>query len=523
MIKKIALGLLAMAAVLVSITVVLVMSLQAPRMDVPDRNSWVFNDVILVESGSPPRPGSRLRIDAGQIVEVTQPRSAQESPARSLPAVAMRGGGDEGVSKDSGDTTDLAGLYISPGLSDLHVHYPPKIAVGNAELWSLLLLAHGVTSIRETGSIDGSIFAVREAIRDGRFPGPRIFACGAMLDGEEPSFPSNRVVATPEEAREAVASLAAEGADCIKAYNMLSLDALAAIREAAAKAGLPLIGHAPHSATLEEAGLVDLQHGTGAVVVDRERVGRSDFLAADWVSMDDERIAHVARVSLEQDIAHTPTLVNGRMRLLLADDQQAEEVMARDSGLRHLPRFWQAAWGTIWGAPFVIGDAESEERNEFFRTRQAMMTTGLHEAGVRIHAGTDTLMPFVAPGSSLHGELADLVAAGIAPDDVWEIATREAGRTLALPGLGSIAVGAPADLIFLRSNPSGDIAAFSEIEAVLADGRLYRRAELDAMLATADAHFHGTLYSGVMNTVVAVVQSQFVPDHEGTRNFGGQP
>jgi adenine deaminase len=211
------------------------------------------------------------------------------------------------------------------------------------------------------------------------------------------------------------------------------------------------------------------------------------------------------------------------MRLFLANDQQAAKVMLRDSGLRHLPRFWRAAWGTIWGAPFIRGDAEGEERNDFFRARQAVLTARLHEAGVRIHAGTDTLMPFVAPGSSLHGELTDLVAAGILPDDVWEIATREAGRSLGLPGLGRIEVGAPADLIFLRSNPSGDLAAFSEIEAVLADGRLYRRAELDAMLATADAHFHGTLYSGVMNTVVAVMQSQFAPDHEGTRNFGGQP
>ena len=82
------------------------------------------------------------------------------------------------------------------------------------------------------------------------------------------------------ESREAVATLAAKGADCIKAYNMLQPDALAAIRQAAAEAELSVIGHAPHSVSFEEAGLVDLQHGTGAVVVDRERVGCSDFRAA---------------------------------------------------------------------------------------------------------------------------------------------------------------------------------------------------------------------------------------------------
>jgi cytosine/adenosine deaminase-related metal-dependent hydrolase len=148
------------------------------------------------------------------------------------------------------------------------------------------------------------------------------------------------------------------------------------------------------------------------------------------------------------------------------------------------------------------------------------MTVGLHNAGVRIHAGTDTLMPFVAPGSSLLGELDELVAAGIVPDDVWRIATREAGQSLGVPGVGTLDVGAPADLVFLRSNPAGNIAAFSEIEAVLADGRLYRRADLDAMLAAMDAHFHGALYSSVMDVAMALVRGMFAPDHDGTQTFG---
>jgi imidazolonepropionase-like amidohydrolase len=493
--KRVIIALSTLAIGLMSVFGLLLFALQAPRMDVPDNASWVFQDVVLVEAGHAPRPHRRLLIEDGVIAAIGA------------------------ASKEPGDASDLAGLYVSPGLTDLHVHYPPKIAIGNAELWSLLLLAHGVTSIRETGSVDGSIFAVREAIRDSNYPGPRIFACGAMLDGERPSFPSNQVVATASEARSAVEGLAAEGADCIKAYNMLSADALAAITSAAMEAGLPVIGHVPHSVPFEEAGLVDLQHGTGAVVVDRERVGRSDFLAADWLTMDDQRVAHVARVSLEKDIAHTPTLVNARMRRLLSEDRRAQQLMARDSGLRHLPRFWPTVWATIWGPPFLAGDVESEARFELFRTRQAALTAGLHDAGVRIHAGTDTLMPFVAPGSSFHGELADLVAAGIAPDDVWKIATREAGRSLSVPGLGTLEVGAPADLVFLRSNPTGNIAALGEVEAVMAAGRLYRRADLDAMLAVADAHFHGAFYTAMMDTVIAFAQGMFAPDHDGTRHF----
>ena len=151
------------------------------------------------------------------------------------------------------------------------------------------------------------------------------------------------------------------------------------------------------------------------------------------------------------------------------------------------------------------------------------MTARLHAHGVRVHAGTDTLMPYVAPGSSLHGELAELRDAGIASDDVWNIATREAGHTLGLAGLGTLEVGAPADLLFLRSDPRGDLSALREIEAVLADGRLYRRADIEAMLAQTDAHFHGFFYDSVMQATMKFVQQGFSPQHGDTDDFGDSP
>ena len=473
-----------------ALALALVAALQPPQLPVPDRRDHVFPDVTLLEPGRSPLAGRTLRIADGLIESVAETENGGASTA---------------------EAKDLAGLFVTPGLVDMHVHYPPTVAVGNAELWSLLLLAHGVTSVRETGSIDGSVFGVREAIRDGEFPGPRIFACGAMLDGSPPSFPSNRVVRTPAEARLAVEEQAARGADCIKAYNMLAPEALAAIRAAAADAGLPVIGHVPHSVPMEEAGLVDLQHGTGVVQVDRDRVGRMDFRLEDWVTVDDARIAHAARVSQAQGIAHTPTLVNARMRRLLVSGADAA-IVARDSGLRHLPRFWFSVWRAIWAPPFAAGDADAVAVHDHFRARQAAMTAGLHAAGVQLHAGTDTLMPYVAPGSSLHGELAELAAAGLAPEAVWRIATRDAGKSLGLPGLGTLAPGAPADLVFLRADPRGDLSALGRVEAVVADGRLYRRADFEEALARYDAHFHGRLYDSVMGVAVSLLQGSFAPE-----------
>ena len=49
--------------------------------------------------------------------------------------------------------------------------------------------------------------------------------------------------------------------------------------------------------------------------------------------------------------------------------------------------------------------------------------------------------------------------------------------------LGSIEPGKLADLVLLDANPLDDIRNTQKIRAVVADGRLYRRAHLDQLLA----------------------------------------
>jgi hypothetical protein len=46
----------------------------------------------------------------------------------------------------------------------------------------------------------------------------------------------------------------------------------------------------------------------------------------------------------------------------------------------------------------------------------------LHEAGITLHVGTDTLNPFVVPGASLWTELRDLTQAGFTPEQAWTAA-----------------------------------------------------------------------------------------------------
>ena len=52
---------------------------------------------------------------------------------------------------------------------------------------------------------------------------------------------------------------------------------------------------------------------------------------------------------------------------------------------------------------------------------------------------------------------------------------------------GTVEPGKLADLVLLEANPLEDISNTQRIRAVVADGRLYRRADLDRLLAEVEA------------------------------------
>ena len=108
----------------------------------------------------------------------------------------------------------------------------------------------------------------------------------------------------------------------------------------------------------------------------------------------------------------------------------------------------------------------------------------LHEAGVVLLAATDVGIPMLVPGLSLHEELALLVEAGLTPLEALRTATVNPARILGIAdSLGTIEAGKLADLVILDANPLADIVNTRRIRAVVADGRLYRRADIDRLLA----------------------------------------
>ncbi len=350
--------------------------LQPPRLPVPERGSFTLRDVTVINPGAERLAHVDVVVESGRIA-----------------ALRPAAGHDPAGPPDEPGAFSCLGCFALPGLIDMHAHLPPRVAVGNERLFSLLFLANGVTMIREIGSPDGSAYDVRDAIDSGEFPGPRVASCGWVLDGDPPARANNLVLRTPDDARAAVAEAVRHGARCLKLYNMLSREVVLALAEAAGEAGLPLTAHVPHAVSLLDAPyLADVQHLTGVPLpADPARVGRNDYLNADFAKLSDERIEAVTAAALRQGTIHTPALVNEEVRRTLGDPER----FPPHPQVAFLPAFWSVIWHTLWKAPNTGSD---EAIYEGFLARDRAAVAAFLRSGVTVYAGTDTLMPYVAPG-----------------------------------------------------------------------------------------------------------------------------
>lgn len=451
-------------------------------LPLPDRGA-VLEGVTLIEPGGSRRGGMRLVIEGATLARVEESGSSSGA---------------------------FAGAFVLPGLSDVHVHFPPPSLPGQTELFALLHLLHGVTAVRDAGDVDGvSTAPAIEGVEAGRFPGPRVFACGPFVDGDPPRWGNSLVAGTPEEGRAAVRTVAERGFDCVKAYNELDAPTLAAIRDEASVQGLPVIGHVPGAVPYEEARLDDAQHLIGVAPALEDRTVVFPQILRAWQQLDDARLDRVIAVALEHGLAHTPTLVTID-RLIAQEDPEA---VRREADAQLLARFYR---DVIWSAEEGISAARLMEPGDFEMVRgasaiQRRAVKRMYDAGVELHTGTDAMIAFVVPGAGLHRELRLLESAGLTPEQVLELSSRTSARHLR-EGLGELRAGAPAELAVFRDDPTRDLAALDTLVAVVRDGRLYTREDLEKRLARYRGHYESALYDALVTPIVRAVLARSVPD-----------
>lgn len=447
-----------------------------------------------------PVPDRGVTVDHVTVIQPGEGRRADQTLAVSDTTI-------DAIAPSGGATGPYAGMYVLPGLINMHAHHPPQNIPVARDLFPLLFLMHGVTAVRDAGDVDGkTVLPLREAITKGAMPGPRIFACGPFVDGTETTWQNTRHVTDPRDAAAAIREVKAAGYDCAKIYNSLTPDVLASLVAAAKAEGLPTIGHVPRLAPYP-GGIADVQHFTGAAVVPNTDPRPFPELMDAWAKFDEAQAERTVKATLHAGNANTPTLVTTAK----SANYDHYEDMRRSAEAALLPRYFaDVIWHPTEGLPRDVS-----EKN-LTRLKTAMvaikgLVKRLHHAGAVLHIGTDTLTAFVVPGADTHEEMRLFAESGLPLEEVWKIATSGNGAALK-PGLGRLDVGAPADFLIFRADPTQDLANLATLEAVVADGRLYTKADLEARLARLKSHWSNPIVDGVMTELVRAAMAQFRAD-----------
>lgn len=386
----------------------------------------VRGGTLIDGTGGAPLPGATIVVRDGRVAEVT---AAGGAPLRA---------GTEGI--------DARGKWIVPGLIDMHVHYHPG--------WmDALFLRHGVTTVRDVGGGLDSILALREDSRAAGFVGPRIFACGPLIDGPWPRHGTGLSVSvqTVTEARDMARRLLDRGVDCLKIYEQLTPALVEAVVREAEGTRVPVTAHLRDTTALQalDLGVRGLEHAFG------------------FEACDETVAAQVVRRVVERGAYVVPTLAITEQLSRLGSPEQ--ETMAL---LTEIPDARRLYWRRTAAAASPDRKASAARRLECLKPFVAR----LQRAGGQVVAGSDTSNPYVVPGASLHRELELLVEAGLSPREALAAATRTAAAFLGQSQtVGTLEVGKRADLVVLGADPIASIAAIRQVEVVIRDGRVVWR------------------------------------------------
>jgi imidazolonepropionase-like amidohydrolase len=415
------------------------------------------------EGGRPVDDGTVVALAADRMVDV------EAGKVRQGAVVLVRGERIEAV-LDRGQALpagarvlELPGCTLLPGLIDCHTHLVGELqgagvpaidrsaaqeafsGVRNARATVLA----GFTSVRDVGTFRAFVdVALRDAIRDGTVPGPRMAVAGAYVTvpggggavtGLAPDVALPRELrfgeaSSPAEVRERVRAILYGGADLIKVI------ATGAVLAPGTRPGTPELSEAEIRAAVEEAaahGAHVAAHAHGAEGV-RNAVRAGVRSVEHGSLLDDEAVELLA----EREVYLVADIYNG--------DWIAEE--GRRQG-------WPAE-------TLAKNDATTGAQREGFAKAVA--------AGVRIAYGTDS-------GVYPHGwnalQLPYMVRHGMSPMAALRSATVVAAELLGWQDrVGALSPGRYADAIAVPGDPLADLGRLAEVVFVMQGGRVLKRA-----------------------------------------------
>ncbi|HSF68402.1 MAG TPA: amidohydrolase family protein [Nitrospiraceae bacterium] len=346
---------------------------------------------------------------------------------------------------------DGRGLTLLPGLIDCHVHLclgaePDVVDAIAQETPALTLLKSssaarqtleaGVTTVRDVGSRDHSIFALQRAIERGLVLGPRVVAAGQAICmiGGHARFIGQEV----------------EGAEQVRSVVRAQIAAGAAVIKVVASGGVLTPGTSPDQAqmTIEE-----LQ----AAVEEAQRAGRKVAAHAHGSA----GMKNAVRAGVHS-IEHATLM-----------DEEAAAMMKRQSVFM-VPTLSALATTAACRLGCGIPESALNKAKSMTKRHQLSFKNALRD-GILIAMGTDAGTPFNFHGQNTQ-ELERMVALGMSPMQAILASTSAAARLIGIQDrVGTIEKGKLADLLLLEGNPLRRIDLLrdrSRIIGVMQSGRI---------------------------------------------------
>ncbi len=455
---------------------------------VPDRPLVITGVTVIPGNGAPARPQQTVVIQDGRITAI--------SPA--------------GRGNPRGQVVDGRGKYLIAGLWDMHAHLANRpLLPGPADSaglernrdWAFpLLLAHGVTGVRDMAGNLAVLVRWRREVQAGSVLGPRLVVTGKKL-GKGPVVPGAPwPIERESDVYRSVQLLSQGGADFVK-LDGLAARYLPAAVAAAAKAELPVVGHTALDlgvAGVAAAGQRSIEHLDGVILAAsaRDAAIRADALAEfGWwrrllvragLSDPEENFRRRYREMLDsQSDGRTDSLIG----VLLQHQTWQVPTLTMLRDIRLLPPGPPLAAAIARYAPPDGGEPPPDIRwggdtllpHQLYR-RELEILGAMIRRGVPILAGTDGPGGTRVPGASLVSELELLVEAGMSPARALAAATSEPARFLGLQdSLGTVEPGKLADLVLLDADPLLEIGNLRRVRGVIRGGRWLGPAELDSL------------------------------------------
>jgi imidazolonepropionase-like amidohydrolase len=396
---------------------------------------------LIVDAAKPELGASTVIVDNGRVTRVDNGFTA--------PAGAI--------------VVDERARTVMPGMTDVHVHLtgtsgepwytgftkkysvPYSATVGLTH--ALEMARGGFTTVRDLGGETSAVIAVRDAVGEGRFPGPRIRVAGAPLSiigghaDEATGLPPELAAAVneahlnpsvctgPEECQKVVRQLAAAGVDWIK------IMATGGVLDPGTR------GLEQHFTDEEMKAIVDMAHFNGLKVAAHAH-GAKGIDAAVRAGVD--------------SIEHGTFI----------DEQGIKDMKARGT-------YYVATLMAFSGVANALGKGIMTPASEA-KTRQTLAVWGkglnlAYRNGVKIALGTDSA---VAPHTQANRELELMVTkGGMSPRDALIAATKGGPDLMNLSNeTGTLDPGKSADLIAVEGDPLVDPTAVQRVDYVMVEG-----------------------------------------------------